>query len=132
MDDKAVQWLMASGIALDASLDEFDRMRYYVFDLLQKEDKVTEGMVRQYLLTRLSEEHDLEPIFSDVTALLRTVGREVKSHVWQFEPKRYLITNSYVCCSGHHVQMRFVIGLSIIIQSMEESLYVLIQKDLLC
>jgi len=90
IDDKAVQWLMAPGMVLDTSLDEFDRMRYYVFDLLRREDKVTEGRVRQYLLTRLSEEHDLEPILSDVTALLRTVGREVESHVWQFEPKKVL------------------------------------------
>lgn len=90
IDDKTVHWLMAPEAILDPSLDEFDRIRYYVFDLLRREGKVAEGMVRQYLLTRLSEEHDLEPIFSDVTALLRTVGREVESHVWQFEPKKVL------------------------------------------
>lgn len=90
IDDKAVQWLMAPGAVLDSSLDGFDRIRYYVFDLLRREDKVSEGTVRQYLLTRLSEEHDLEPILYDITALLRTVGREVESHVWQFEPKKVL------------------------------------------
>jgi len=88
VDDKAVQWLMVPGTVLDSSLDEYDRIRYYIFDLLRREDKVTEGTVRQYLLTRLSEERDLEPIFSDITAMLRTVGREVESHVWQFEPKK--------------------------------------------
>ena len=87
-DDKAVQWLMAPSVVLDSSLDELDRMRYYVFDLLWRQDLVTEGNVRQYLLTRLSEEHDLEPILSDVPALLRTVGREVEPHVWRFEPKK--------------------------------------------
>ncbi len=90
IDDKAVQWLMAPGTVLDPSLDEFDRIRYYVFDLLRREGKVAEGTVRQYLLTRISEEHDLEPILSDVTALLRTVGREVEPYVWRFEPKKVL------------------------------------------
>jgi 16S rRNA G966 N2-methylase RsmD len=89
-DDKAVQWLMAPSVVLDSSLDELDRMRYYVFDLLRRQDLVTEGNVRQYLLTRLSEEHDLEPILSDVPALLRRVGREVEPHVWQFESKKVL------------------------------------------
>jgi len=87
-DDKVVQWLMAPEAILDSSLDEVDRMRYYVFDLLRKEDKVTEGMVSQYLLTRMSVEHDLEPLHPDVTALLRTVGQEIEPHVWQFEPKK--------------------------------------------
>lgn len=89
-DEKVVQWLIAPEAVLDSSLDPFDRMRYYVFDLLRREDKVTEGAVRQYLLTRLSDEHDMEPILSDVAALLRTVGREVERHVWQFEPKKVL------------------------------------------
>lgn len=90
IDDKAVQWLMAPGAVLDSSLDGFDRIRYYVFDLLRREGKVSEGTVRQYLLTRLSEEHDLEPILYDITPLLRTVGRQVESHAWQFEPKKVL------------------------------------------
>ena len=90
IDDKAVQWLMAPGAVLDSSLDGFDRIRYYVFDLLRREGKVSEGTVRQYLLTRLSEEHDLEPILYDITPLLRTVGRQLESHAWQFEPKKVL------------------------------------------
>jgi DNA modification methylase len=90
MDDKAVQWLMAPGVVLDSSLDEFDRLRYLVFDLLRREGKVAESVVRQHLLTRISMERDLEPFRSDVTALLRTVGREVQQHVWQFEPKKVL------------------------------------------
>jgi len=89
-DDKVVQWLMAPETTLDSSLDEVDRIRYYIFDLLRKEDKVTEGKVSQYLLTRMSTEHDLEPLHPDVTALLRTVGREIDPHVWQFEPKKVL------------------------------------------
>lgn len=89
-DDKVVQWLMAPETILDSSLDEVDRIRYYVFDLLRKKNKVTEGMVSQHLLTRMSTEHDLEPSHLDVTALLRTVGREIEPHVWQFEPKKVL------------------------------------------
>lgn len=46
------------------------------------------GTVRQHLLTQLSNEHDLEPIFPDVTVPIRSVGREVKPHVWQFDSKK--------------------------------------------
>jgi hypothetical protein len=90
IDEKSVQWLIAPGAILDSSLDPLDRMRYYVFDMLRREGKVTEGAVRQYLFTLLSKERDLEPILSDVTALLHTVGRQVERHVWQFEPKKVL------------------------------------------
>jgi hypothetical protein len=81
-------WVMAPGIFLDSSLDALDRVRYYVFAFLRERDEATEGEVRQYLLTQLSKERDLEPIFSDVPALLRSVGREVGPHVWQFDTKK--------------------------------------------
>ncbi|MEO9060096.1 MAG: hypothetical protein ABI396_18135, partial [Ktedonobacteraceae bacterium] len=87
-DVKTVQWLMASGVVLDSSLDELDRIRYYIFDLLREKGIVAEGTVKQYLLTRLSEEHYSEPLLSDVSALLRTVGQEVEAHIWQFVPKK--------------------------------------------
>ncbi len=90
IDNKEVQWLMTPETILDTTLDEIDRIRYYVFDFLRKQGKATEGTVRQYLLTRMSEEHDFEPLHLEVTALLRTVGREVEPHVWQFEPKKVL------------------------------------------
>ena len=89
-DDKTVQWLMAPGVVLDSSLDEVDRLRYYIFDLLREKGSVAEGVVRQYLLPRLSEEHNLEPLLSDIPALLRTMGQEVEAHVWQFVPKKVL------------------------------------------
>ena len=89
-DDKSAQWLMASGVVLDSSLDELDRIRYYIFDLLREKGIVAEGTVKQYLLTRLSEEHYSEPLLSDIAALLRTVGQEVEPHVWKFVPKKVL------------------------------------------
>ena len=87
-DGGTVFWIMAPDVSLDSSLDAKDRERYYVFDLLREKGEVTEGTVRQHLLTQLSIEHDLEPIDTDVTALIRSVGREVKPHVWQFDSKK--------------------------------------------
>ncbi len=81
-------WVMAPGVVLDSALDAVDRMRYYVFELLREKGEVTEGAVRQHLLTRLSKEHDLEPIFSDMTAMLRSVAQEVAPHVWRFDSKK--------------------------------------------
>lgn len=81
-------WIMAPGELLDSSLDAKDRARYYIFDLLREKGEVTEGAVRQHLLTLLSREHDLEPIFSNITTLLRSVGKEVRPHVWQFDPNK--------------------------------------------
>jgi hypothetical protein len=87
-DGGAAFWIMAPGELLDSSLDAKDRVRYYIFDLLREKGEVTEGEVRQHLLTQLSIEHDLEPLFSNITALLRSVGKEVRPHVWQFDPKK--------------------------------------------
>lgn len=83
-----VFWIMAPGVSLDSSLDAKDRVRYYIFDLLREKGEVTEGLVMQHLLTQLSREHDLEPIFPDVPSLLRRVAREVAPHVWQFDSKK--------------------------------------------
>lgn len=83
-----VFWVMAPEVGLDSSLDAVDRMRFYVFELLREKGEVTEGAVRQHLLTRLSKEHDLEPIFSDITAMLRSVAQEVTQHVWRFDSKK--------------------------------------------
>jgi len=84
----AVFWIMAPGVSLDSSLEAKDRVRYYIFDLLREKGEVTEGLVMRHLLTQLSKEHDLEPIFSDVPSLLRSVAREVAPHVWQFDSKK--------------------------------------------
>ena len=81
-------WVMAPGVVLDSSLDAVDRTRYYIFELLREKSEVTEGAVRQHLLTRLSKERDLEPIFSDMTAMLRSVAQEVAPHAWRFDSKK--------------------------------------------
>jgi 16S rRNA G966 N2-methylase RsmD len=83
-----VFWIMAPDVSLDSSLDARDRVRYYVFDLLREKGEVTEGQVMQHLLTQLSKEHDLEPIFADAPSLLRSVARELAPHVWQFDSKK--------------------------------------------
>lgn len=87
-DEGTVYWLMASTSSLDSSLESTDRVRYVIFDLLRQENKVTEGRVRQYLLTYLSQEHDLEPSSFDIPMLLRSMAREVVPHVWLFDTKK--------------------------------------------
>lgn len=89
-DEGKPLWIIAPGASLDLSLEAVDRARYHIFDLLREKGKVSEGQVRQYLLTLLSKEHDLEPIFSDIIPLLRRVGRQVEPHVWQFDPKKVI------------------------------------------
>lgn len=88
ISDRIVQWLIAPGASLDLSLEVVDRVRYHIFELIREKGTVTEGQVSQHLLTLLSQEHDIEPIFSDITSLLRSVGREVEPHVWQFDLKK--------------------------------------------
>ncbi len=83
-----VFWVMAPGVPLDSSLDAIDRVRYLIFDLLREKGKVAEGVIRQHLLTQLSNERGLEPILSDVTVLLRSIAQEVTPHVWQFDSKK--------------------------------------------
>jgi len=87
-DGGTVFWVIAPDISLDSSLDAKDRVRYYIFDLLRQKSELDEGTIRRHLLTQLSQEHDLEPIFSDVTAMLHSIAREVRPHIWQFDVKK--------------------------------------------
>lgn len=70
-DGETVFWIMAPDVQLDVSVEATDRIRYLIFDLLRKENEVSEAIVRQYILTHLSKEHDLEPFAPDIIALLR-------------------------------------------------------------
>lgn len=81
-------YVMASQVALDTSLDATDRARYAVFDLLRRRTQVTEGEVTQHLLSLFAEEVNLEVVSSDISALLRSVGRKVGPGEWQFDAKR--------------------------------------------
>lgn len=83
-------WIMASNASLEPTLEAIDRARYHIFDYLRKVGRASEADVRQHLLTLLSREHDLEPILPDVKSLLRSIAREVNSHIWQFDPKRVI------------------------------------------
>lgn len=82
-----VQWVMAAETALDASLDAADRARYAVFELLRERGEVSEGEVSQYLLTRLAENVNRDHA-AETSTLLRSVGRQVGLHRWQFDPAR--------------------------------------------
>jgi len=87
-DVGSVFWIMSPEASLDASLESTDRVRYLIFDLLREKNEVTEGTIRQHLLTYLSKDHDLEPVSTDISRLLRSMAQQVSPRVWRFDPKK--------------------------------------------
>jgi|GEM_PF-3277061 len=79
-----VSWVMARGVALDASLDPADRTRYMLFDLLRDRTSATESDIRDFLFSKLAQEPSV-PLVSDIARQLRAIAREISPHEWALD-----------------------------------------------